>query len=135
MGDPPVPKLHLVVVAALLFFSSAVGSEEEQPQRISGSAIRLPTEKGDDGGGLCSGAALPGSCPVKCFRADPVCGVDGVTYWCGCADAACSGVGVAKLGYCEVGSGGSGPLSGQALLLVHIVWLIVLGFSVLFGLF
>ncbi|XP_030440373.1 uncharacterized protein LOC115662366 [Syzygium oleosum] len=134
MGDPPVPKLHLVVVAALLFFSAAVGSEEEPPPRISGSAIRLPTEEGD-GGGLCSGAARPGSCPVKCFRADPVCGVDGVTYWCGCADAACSGVGVAKLGYCEVGSGGSGPLSGQALLLVHIVWLIVLGFSVLFGLF
>ncbi|KAI6697700.1 hypothetical protein NL676_017819 [Syzygium grande] len=136
MGDSPVPKLRLVVafaiVAALLSFPSAVRSEE--PRGVSGSVIRLPTEEGD-GGGPCSGAARPGSCPVKCFRADPVCGVDGVTYWCGCADAACAGVGVAKLGYCEVGNGGSGPLSGQALLLVHIVWLIVLGFSVLFGLF
>ncbi|KAF8042994.1 hypothetical protein BT93_A1356 [Corymbia citriodora subsp. variegata] len=132
--DAQIPKLHFLVVftvvAALLFFASPVRSE---PQ-VSDSAIRLPTEK-SDGGGLCSGAARPGSCPVKCFRADPVCGVDGVTYWCGCADAACSGVEVAKLGYCEVGNGGSGPLSGQALLLVHIVWLIVLGFSVLFGLF
>ncbi|CAA6673698.1 unnamed protein product [Spirodela intermedia] len=76
-----------------------------------------------------------GDVPVRCFRPDPVCGVDGVTYWCGCADAACVGVRVAKLGFCEVGNGGSGLLSGQALLLVHIVWLIVLGFSVLFGLF
>lgn len=132
-----IPKRRLVAVfavvaaALLLFFPSAARSEPQIP----GSAIRLPTEKSSDGGGLCSGAARPGSCPVKCFRADPVCGVDGVTYWCGCADAACSGVEVAKLGYCEVGNGGSGPLSGQALLLVHIVWLIVLGFSVLFGFF
>ncbi|KAL3524496.1 hypothetical protein ACH5RR_017330 [Cinchona calisaya] len=74
------------------------------------------------------------SCPVKCFRTDPVCGVDGVTYWCGCADAHCSGTRVAKLGFCEVGNGGSGPVSGQALLLVHIVWLILLGIFVLFGL-
>ncbi|XP_030539633.1 uncharacterized protein LOC115747566 [Rhodamnia argentea] len=134
--DPPTPKLHLVValltVATLLLFSSAVRSE---PQ-VSRSAIRLPSEKSNGGGGLCSGAAArPGSCPVKCFRADPVCGVDGETYRCGCADAVCSGVEVTKLGYCEVGSGGPGPLPGQALLLVHIVWLIVLGFSVLFGLF
>ncbi|PIA34969.1 hypothetical protein AQUCO_03700313v1 [Aquilegia coerulea] len=77
----------------------------------------------------------PLSCPVNCFRTDPVCGEDGNTYWCGCADAHCSGTRVAKLGFCEVGNGGNGPVSGQALLLVHIVWLIVLGFSVLFGLF
>nr|GMD71473.1 Serine-type endopeptidase inhibitor [Ipomoea batatas] len=24
-----------------------------------------------------------------CMQLDPVCGVDGVTYWCGCADAHC----------------------------------------------
>ncbi|GLT79864.1 hypothetical protein SLA2020_513350 [Shorea laevis] len=42
---------------------------------------------------------------------------------------------VAKLGFCEVGSNGSASLPGQALLLVHIVWLILLGFSVLCGLF
>lgn len=76
----------------------------------------------------------PDSCPVKCFRTDPVCGVDGVTYWCGCADAHCAGTRVAKLGFCEVGNGGSGSVSGQALLLVHIVWLILLGIFVLFGL-
>ncbi|CAM8999002.1 unnamed protein product [Rhodiola kirilowii] len=75
------------------------------------------------------------SCPIRCFRADPVCGVNGVTYWCGCPEAACEGVKVAKLGYCEVGNGGSGPMTGQALLLVHIVWLIVVGFSVAFGFF
>nr|KYP69339.1 hypothetical protein KK1_008529 [Cajanus cajan] len=92
--------------------------------------MRLPSE----GQNVCGGAAA-GSCPVKCFRTDPVCGVDGVTYWCGCSEAACAGAQVAKLGFCEVGNGGSVPLSGQALLLVHIVWLIVLGFSVFFGLF
>ncbi|PQM41276.1 uncharacterized protein Pyn_13373 [Prunus yedoensis var. nudiflora] len=41
-------------------------------------------------------------CPVNCFRPDPVCGVDGVTYWCGCQEAQCAGVKVAKLGFCEV---------------------------------
>ncbi|KAE8077586.1 hypothetical protein FH972_016138 [Carpinus fangiana] len=78
----------------------------------------------------------PASCPVNCFRPNPVCGIDGVTYWCGCPDAACAGTRVAKMGYCEVGNGSGepGPVSGQALLLVQIVWLIVLGFSVLFGL-
>ena len=90
----------------------------------------------DEGEDVCSGLAPAwSSCPVKCFRADPVFGVDGVTYWCGCSEAACAGAQVAKLGFCEVGNGGSAPLSGQALLLVHIVWLIVLGFSVFFGLF
>nr|GEY51389.1 hypothetical protein CTI12_AA179160 [Tanacetum cinerariifolium] len=71
-----------------------------------------------------------GSCPVKCFRASPVCGVDNVTYWCGCSEAICAGVDVAKAGFCETGNGGS----GAALLLVHIVWLVLLGFFVLFGL-
>ncbi|TKY73990.1 hypothetical protein E2542_SST02749 [Spatholobus suberectus] len=87
------------------------------------------------GQNVCGGVAPRSSCPVKCFRTDPVCGVDGVTYWCGCTEAACAGAQVAKLGFCEVGNGGSVPLSGQALLLVHIVWLIVLGVSVFFGLF
>ncbi|KAI3838715.1 hypothetical protein MKX03_035554 [Papaver bracteatum] len=101
------------------------------------SLIRLPSEEEI---GLCTKSLVPHSCPVNCFRTDPVCGVDGVTYWCGCADAYCAGTQVAKLGFCEVGAnngggGNAGPVSGQALLLVHIVWLIVLGFSLLFGLF
>lgn len=96
--------------------------------------IRLPSES--EPADACAGSIRsPSLCPVNCFRPDPVCGVDGVTYWCGCQDAQCAGVKVAKLGFCEVGSGGSAPHSAQALLLVHIVWLIVLGFSVLFGLF
>ncbi|GMP25099.1 hypothetical protein CsSME_00002127 [Camellia sinensis var. sinensis] len=64
------------------------------------SIIRLPV---DDAGALCAGTAPPPSCPVKCFRTDPVCGVDGVTYWCGCADALCSGTRVAKLGFVKLG--------------------------------
>lgn len=84
--------------------------------------------------GPCGGGeGVPVKCPVSCFRTDPVCGVDGVTYWCGCADAVCSGARVAKLGFCEVGDGVNGTISGQALLLVHIVWLILLAFFVVFG--
>jgi hypothetical protein len=71
-------------------------------------------------------------CPVRCFRPDPVCGADGTTYWCGCPEAACAGATVARRGYCEVGAG-SAPVSGQALLLVHIVWLFVLGAALLLG--
>ncbi|EPS67016.1 hypothetical protein M569_07762, partial [Genlisea aurea] len=74
------------------------------------------------------------NCPVKCFRTDPVCGEDGVTYWCGCADARCSGARVKKLGFCDGGNGGGSGTAGQALLLVHIIWLILLGVFVLFGL-
>ncbi|RWR89507.1 hypothetical protein CKAN_01856600 [Cinnamomum micranthum f. kanehirae] len=123
----PMPSsLFLVLVIAISLCSASVRSESDP------SAIRLPSNAGADD--LCAGSA-PASCPVSCFRPHPVCGVDGVTYWCGCADAICSGARVAKLGFCEVGNGGNGLVSGQALLLVHIVWLIVLGFSVLFGLF
>ncbi|KAL5226546.1 hypothetical protein ABZP36_014811 [Zizania latifolia] len=81
---------------------------------------------------LSDGGSEAPSCPVRCFRPDPVCGEDGVTYWCGCPEAACAGARVARHGYCEVGAG-SAPVSGQALLLVHIVWLFVLGAAVLLG--
>ncbi|KAJ6818697.1 serine-type endopeptidase inhibitor precursor [Iris pallida] len=89
--------------------------------------------RSDDASDLCPRVSDGPSCPINCFRPDPVCGADGVTYWCGCIEAACAGVAVAKLGFCQVGSGGTGLVSGQAFLLVHIVWLILLGFSVLCG--
>uniref|UniRef100_A0A5B7BKA3 Serine-type endopeptidase inhibitor n=1 Tax=Davidia involucrata TaxID=16924 RepID=A0A5B7BKA3_DAVIN len=121
--------LLTVIVFIGLCFSPTVRSD------YNSLAIRLPGEIGGrSDGDLCAGTVAPASCPVNCFRTDPVCGVDGVTYWCGCADAFCAGTRVAKLGFCEVGNGGSGSVSGQALLLVHIVWLILLGISVLFGL-
>ncbi|XVF51123.1 hypothetical protein PTKIN_Ptkin04bG0159400 [Pterospermum kingtungense] len=113
----PESALSLFLLLLLVSFSSS-------------STIRLPSEADP-----CGGSRRPNSCPVNCFRADPVCGEDGVTYWCGCADAHCAGVKVAKIGFCEVGNnGGHGSLPGQALLLLHMVWLIILGFSVLFGL-
>ncbi|KAK9063116.1 hypothetical protein SSX86_016986 [Deinandra increscens subsp. villosa] len=96
--------------------------------------LRLPSDDGISAS-LCPLSVNPGSCPIKCFRPDPVCGVDNVTYWCGCPEAGCAGVRVAKVGFCDFENGGSGQVSGQALLLVHIVWLILLGFFVLFGLF
>ncbi|XP_068650738.1 uncharacterized protein [Aristolochia californica] len=121
----------LFSVSVFLFFSFGLCSSIV-PQESGSSAIRLPSDGEIDG--LCAGQRQA-SCPVNCFRTDPVCGEDGVTYWCGCADATCAGTRVAKLGFCEFGSGGSAPVSGQALLLVHIVWLILLGISVVFGLF
>lgn len=49
---------------------------------------------------LCEGFDPPGACPINCFRPDPVCGANGVTYSCGCPDAACAGVPVVKLEAC-----------------------------------
>lgn len=129
-GSSIVPRVIAVIAICIAVFIPVVAAEE----RDEPSVIRLPSVAAGEGHNLCAGTT-PSSCPAKCFRTDPVCGADGVTYWCGCAEAACAGAEVAKLGFCEVGNGGSAPLPGQALLLVHIVWLIVLGFSVLFGLF
>ena len=70
------------------------------------------------------------------FRVDPLCGDDRVTCWCGCGEAWCAGAKVAKMGFREVrNNGGTASLSAQVLLLVHIVWLSIFGFSILFGLF
>ncbi|XP_027337062.1 uncharacterized protein LOC113850696 [Abrus precatorius] len=113
----------LIAVFALCVFPPAIAEDAPSP------VLRLQSE----GKRVCGGVTAS-SCPVKCFRTDPVCGANGVTYWCGCSEAACAGAQVAKLGFCEVGNEGSAPLSGQALLLLHIVWLVVLAFSVFFGL-
>ncbi|XP_021668853.1 uncharacterized protein LOC110656425 [Hevea brasiliensis] len=121
------PTLRMPIVVFLLLslcFIPAMRSES--------NPIRLHTDHDIDEADPCGESARPAFCPVKCFRTDPVCGVDGVTYWCGCSDAHCAGAKVRKKGFCEVGNNGA---AAQALLLIHIVWLIVLGFSVLFGLF
>ncbi|XWS46334.1 hypothetical protein CRYUN_Cryun14cG0056500 [Craigia yunnanensis] len=126
---------HILTVF-LFFFCFYAPIAQSEPDN-SGS-IWLPSDgltNAVENEGVCSRFTKPASCPVNCFRTEPVCGVDGITYWCGCADAFCAGTRVAKLGFCEVGSGGSASFPGQALLLVHIVWLILLGFSVLCGLF
>ncbi|KAJ4847742.1 hypothetical protein Tsubulata_006918 [Turnera subulata] len=50
---------------------------------------------------LCWFVAPPGfSCAgtIPCFPSSPVCGVNGVTYTCGCPEAACAGVRVVKRG-------------------------------------
>lgn len=73
-------------------------------------------------------------CNVKCFRADPVCGEDAITYWCGAAEAKCAGVEVAYKGYCDSRSGGAGKdgtRAAQSLFLVHLLWLVLAGFLVI----
>lgn len=112
----------LILVAAIITafcFLPAVRSDQ--------NLLRLKL----DDAKFCSKTAMPDSCPINCFRADPVCGVDGATYWCGCPDAHCAGTTVAKLGACD---GNNSSVSGQALLLINIVWLILLAAFVLFGL-
>ncbi|KAJ1285878.1 hypothetical protein BS78_03G312100 [Paspalum vaginatum] len=123
---PPSRLVHLLLVVTLsLLLARTLASSSPAPAAAA--------ESGDP----CAAAVADGDadvplCPVRCFRPDPVCGADGVTYWCGCPEAACAGARVARRGYCEVGAG-SAPVSGQALLLVHIVWLFVLGAAVLLG--
>ncbi|KAM7265538.1 hypothetical protein ACFE04_003221 [Oxalis oulophora] len=83
---------------------------------------------------LCAASKRPSACPVKCFSINPVCGENGVTYWCGCEEAICWRTKVAKLGFCKVRDGQqSGSMFAQVMLLVHIVWLILVAFYVLFG--
>ncbi|XP_062207197.1 uncharacterized protein LOC133908969 [Phragmites australis] len=102
-------------------------------QALAASSSASTVEAGDPCAvAVSDGGSEARSCPVRCFRPDPVCGADGVTYWCGCPEAACAVARVARRGYCEVGAG-SAPVSGQALLLVHVVWLFVLGAAVLLG--
>ncbi|CAK7324307.1 unnamed protein product [Dovyalis caffra] len=107
--------IHILLVTAIAFCSIPTVRSDSNP-------IRLPTQQnnndGDDLGydvcGEWSRRPPASSCPVKCFRPDPVCGVDGVTYWCGCDDARCAGTKVARKGFCEVGNNGA---AAQALLL------------------
>ncbi|KAK4403725.1 hypothetical protein Sango_0741100 [Sesamum angolense] len=112
-------KLSSIFILTVLFTTLLPPAVRSDP-----NFLQLPSDQQENG--LCPLNPGQSTCPVKCFRPDPVCGVDGVTYWCGCAEAHCAGTRVKKFGYCEVGNGGSGP-AGQALLLVHIIWLILLG--------
>ncbi|KAL3342397.1 hypothetical protein AABB24_026424 [Solanum stoloniferum] len=114
------------LLISVVYFPVTVRSDEIIP-------LLLPSEQVNQD--ICpTTPSPPESCTINCFRPDPVCGVNGVTYWCGCPDAHCAGVRVVKSGICEVGNGGSAPVTGQALLLIHIVWLVLLGFVGLFGL-
>nr|PNR43961.1 hypothetical protein PHYPA_016344 [Physcomitrium patens] len=75
------------------------------------------------------------SCPVKCVRTDPVCGVDKVTYWCGAADAKCAGVEVAHDGSCNLWELGTATSSTTALYALHSLQLNRMFCLVIAGLF
>ncbi|GBG66010.1 hypothetical protein CBR_g54989 [Chara braunii] len=80
-------------------------------------------------------------CKVLCFAPTPVCGEDGITYWCGPKEAECAGVKVVHENVCALGNGlGTGSafkaaqsLLIQSLLIVHFVWLVIVGLLVLAG--
>lgn len=132
-GDLQVAEMHLFSgkPPSFLIFTVLFATLFLPTVRSDHGLLKLSSDRQENE--VCPLNLEPDMCPVKCFRPDPVCGVDGVTYWCGCAEAHCAGARVEKFGFCEVGNGGSGP-AGQALLLVHIIWLILLGVFVLFGL-
>ncbi|VFQ99262.1 unnamed protein product [Cuscuta campestris] len=110
LSNPPYFLIAFSLFIVILCSPTAVLGES------SDNLILLPSDDRDNDA-ICPIQDSGDSCPINCFRPDPVCGVNGVTYWCGCADAHCNGVEVARLGFCDVGNGGSGPISGQALLL------------------
>ncbi|KAM0829017.1 hypothetical protein ACQ4PT_067152 [Festuca glaucescens] len=126
MSPPTPPARFLLLVAAL-----ALLLLQASPTLAASDAAAEPCAAPLDASAAAASDEVA-LCPVRCFRPDPVCGADGTTYWCGCPEAACAGATVARRGYCEVGAG-SAPVSGQALLLVHIVWLFVLGAALLLG--
>lgn len=69
---------------------------------------------------------------------DSVCGGDGVTYWCGAAEAKCAQVEIAHEGYCDIYHGGTkaniGLHAAQSLQLVHMVWLGLAALLIMIGL-
>ncbi|PWZ39556.1 hypothetical protein Zm00014a_022244 [Zea mays] len=104
-GMPSSRLVHLILLATLsLLLAQTLASSAPVPAAGSASA-----ESGDPcATTVADGEADVPLCPVWCFRPDPVCGADGVTYWCGCPEATCAGARVARRGYCEVGSGMGG---------------------------
>ncbi|EFJ24656.1 hypothetical protein SELMODRAFT_414607 [Selaginella moellendorffii] len=81
----------------LAFLALVSGDQDGQRLSIIDSGSRV----------LDGGDAAKIECPVSCLRADPVCGANGVTYWCGSRDAACDGVEISHTGYCSPGNGGA----------------------------
>ncbi|KAJ7513422.1 hypothetical protein O6H91_03G013100 [Diphasiastrum complanatum] len=130
-----------IVTDSNAFSSAAEGIVKEIAINLNefseGIIKEIVTDLNGFSDGMSQQKGNPEGCPVTCFRAAPVCGANGATYWCGSKEAECDGVVVAHAGYCSLGNGGTagrGLMAGQALLLVHMVWMILAGFLVIFGL-
>nr|VDD09159.1 unnamed protein product [Brassica oleracea] len=74
--------------------------------------IGLQAADGQAGGDICGGVPNPFACPINCVQEDLVCGANGVTYSCGCEDAACNGARVVKRGACDASNAGSDSVRG-----------------------
>ncbi|CAN1855490.1 hypothetical protein LINPERHAP1_LOCUS41747 [Linum perenne] len=85
------PSLIKLVVLVVVMFSILTAAS---------AAVGQPDLCGGGGGVSRKGKVAVARCTINCFRYDPVCGANGVTYGCGCPDAACAGVRVVKLGPC-----------------------------------
>ncbi|MQM16893.1 hypothetical protein Taro_049855 [Colocasia esculenta] len=75
----------VLFLLALSLFSSAPVDAQRRPNLCNLPPYRAP-------GRNCAA--------IRCLRYDPVCGVNGVTYGCGCPEANCYAVRVVKRGAC-----------------------------------
>ncbi|CAL1398821.1 unnamed protein product [Linum trigynum] len=69
----------MTLVVALGFFAATASAQSTNP---------------------CEFESPPFVCPFTCTSPNPVCGANGVTYRCGCPDAACAAVRVVRSGPC-----------------------------------
>ena len=75
----------LLLITTISFCSIPTVLSHSNPIRLS-TQHNINNNNNDDACGEWSRTPLVSSCPVKCFRSDPFCGMDGVTYWCECDD-------------------------------------------------
>jgi len=75
----------LLLITTISLCSIPTVLSHSNPIRLS-TQHNINNNNNDDACGEWSRTPLVSSCPVKCFRSDPFCGMDGVTYWCECDD-------------------------------------------------
>ncbi|CAI5505139.1 unnamed protein product [Closterium sp. Naga37s-1] len=101
----------------------------------SGASVKEPSPNAA-AASVRKSLASPVKCSSTCLRPNPVCAVNGVTYWCGAQEAHCAGAEVAYEGTCapESGTPGLSPRTWEGLVLAHQLWILVAAATVLAGL-
>ncbi|GJP54217.1 hypothetical protein CLOM_g13315 [Closterium sp. NIES-68] len=107
---------------------SSIGSSVEESSPDASTAATAAS--------LLKSLVSPVKCSSTCLRPNPVCGENGVTFWCGVQEAQCAGAEVAYVGACAPESGvpGLSPRTWEGLVLAHQLWILVAAATVLAGL-